>query len=48
MDEASDPQKKRKLNRMELARRLEGTDQESAPIISNQRRIIDERSKDLK
>jgi hypothetical protein len=48
MDEGSDPQTKRKLKRMEVVRRLEGADQEPAPIVSNQRRVIDERNKDLK
>ena len=48
MEDSGDPEKRRKLNRMELARRLEERQEEPAPIISNHRRVIEERNKDLK
>jgi len=44
-----DPVRKRKLNRMEVVRKMEKNDQNIPPqLISNHRKIIEERKKDLK
>lgn len=43
-----DPQRRRKLNRMELVRKMGSNANVPPMLIGNHRRVIEERNKDLK